>query len=162
MLTACTILPCLNGFSVTAPDTLTDDSVVSPAPEASESDNVYITVQFASDYLEDETYLEPKAARENAKSRQNAYSKSYHQTPVTWLVKATPVPYNQSGGDCYVPDYNIYLYNPSGLVVAQSLYSDGNVELLRYVASVSGTYKLKIVANENVSQTITCGLSISW
>jgi|GEM_PF-3257223 len=84
------------------------------------------------------------------------------QIVLTWLAKATPVPYNQSGGDCYVPDYNIYLYNPSGLVVAQSLYSDGNVELLRYVASVSGTYKLKIVANENVSQTITCGLSISW
>lgn len=50
-------------------------------------ENVYITVQFASDYLSDKTYLSLKSARDKAKTaeerdmaktRQNAYSKSYH------------------------------------------------------------------------------------
>jgi len=50
-------------------------------------ENVYITVQFAADYLSDKTYLSLKAAREQAKTaverdmaktRQNAYSKRYH------------------------------------------------------------------------------------
>ncbi len=67
------------------------------------NENVYITVQFVSDYMEDETYQTLKAARENAKTaderdeaktNMNQYSKQYHANLVAEnLPTLSAIPY---------------------------------------------------------------------
>ncbi len=76
-------------------------------------ENVYITVQFASDYMSDKTYLSLKAAREEAKTaierdmaktRQNAYSKSYHAAIVEEnLPLLSAIPYTDANAIGYSP-----------------------------------------------------------
>ena len=71
--------------------------------DADVNENVYITVQFVSDYMEDETYKTLKAARENAKTaderdeaktNMNRYSKQYHADLVAEnLPTLSAIPY---------------------------------------------------------------------
>ena len=82
------------------------------------------------------------------------------QIALSWVVYATPAAYSSTLGSVYCPNYNLYLYDPSGNLVACSTYTEGNIEFIRYTTTTSGTYHVVVVPNEAVNRTMNFGLCI--
>ena len=219
ILTLCLLLSCFQGFSVTALDTVTEESVVTSAPEESVAtgntynklhfyfdtaahatidsaaelqtatasvkadyaaaksmsarsgeaadENVYITVQFASDYLEDETYLELKADRENAKtaqqrdtakSRLNAYSKSYHEALVAEsLPLLSALPYTHVNAI----DYSSFvtLTVPASALNPEALAAISENENILHISLTDG---FEVVSDVDTNVTVTNTSKTGW
>ena len=69
------------------------------------------------------------------------------QIALAWLIDVKSSAYTSgtiTANHIYVTDYDIYLYDPYGNVVDTSQLEKGNVELIRWTVTSSGTYRIGI------------------
>ena len=81
------------------------------------------------------------------------------QIALVWPAEAV-IGSNTMTGAEYVANYDMYLRNVVGQIVAFSSSINNSVEYIRFTATVSGTYSLQIVPNGTFSRSIQFSLVI--
>ena len=90
---------------------------------------------------------------------QNVYlnSGTEIQIGMNWLASVNGAEINGNisiePDDIYLTNYDLYLYDPYGILVASSTLINSSTELIRYTATTSGMYR--IVAYQNGARTTT-------
>ena len=82
---------------------------------------------------------------------QNVYlsSGTELQIGLAWLASAT-----LSGNNVYLTNYDLYLYDSYGALVASSTLTNSSVELIRYTATTAGTYTMVVYQSGSKTSTI--------